>query len=207
MADDLSKHRIRETYSRLLQINNSSTGAVLKGDGSDCGPLQIDSYTAVAVGAGFSVKASQPQMWVQSINGEVVTTIYHDIGAGSIVSSSDAGDVIGLNNASSSYLTRIQTATNGIIYKGEIICLEVPTTGDPDINLSANSIGSLAEDAGGEAQHVLANCGVHTLAGRTELTIPSGGIQSDYLYFTHGGTTAGTYDAGKLLIKLYGYVV
>ena len=36
------------------------------------------------------------------------------------------------------------------------------------------------------------------------LTIPSGGINDDYLYLTHGGTTAGTYDAGKYMIKLYG---
>ena len=55
--------------------------------------------------------------------------------------------------------------------------------------------------------HVLANCGTHTLALKTAFTIPSGGIQDDFIYLTHGGTTAGTYDAGKLLITIIGYDV
>jgi len=205
MADDLSKHRIRETYSRLLQINNSSTGAVLKGDGSDCGPLQIDSYSGTAAGGG--IDAVSPTISIQSINGEVVTTIFIDIGAGLIISDNGTGEVIGEDGVAAAYLTRITNAVNGMVYAGEIICLEVPTTGDPDINVAANSGGTIAQEAAGEGQHVLANCGVHTLSLRTELTIPAGGIVNDYLYLTHGGTTAGTYDAGKFLIKLYGYVV
>ena len=51
---------------------------------------------------------------------------------------------------------------------------------------------------------VIANCGTHTLGKRTEFTITSGGIQDDYIYLTHGGTTAGTYNAGKFLIRFYG---
>ena len=91
-----------------------------------------------------------------------------------------------------------------MVYAGEIICLEVPTTGDPDINVAANASGTIAEDAAGEGEHVLANCGVHTLALKTEFTIPSGGIVDDFIYLTHGGTTAGTYDAGKFLLRFFG---
>jgi len=104
----------------------------------------------------------------------------------------------------SAYITRLTTAINGIVYKGEMICVEVPTTGDPDINLAASSESGIAEDQAGEGQHVLINGGVATLAAKNDITIPSGGIVGDYLYLTHGGTTAGTYDAGQFIIKLYG---
>ena len=107
-------------------------------------------------------------------------------------------------DVANAYVTKITTAINGLVYRGEIICLEVPTTGDPDVNVTANTSGTIAEDAAGAGQHTLANCGVHTLGLKTDFTIPAGGIQDDYIYLTHGGTTAGTYDAGKFLLKFYG---
>ena len=162
----------------------------------------VNSYTGTAAGGG--IDAASPTINVSKINGEIVTTILIDIGGGSIVSSSTAGDVIGENDTANAYITRITTAVNGIVYKGEMMCIEVPTTGDPDINLVANASATIAEDAAGEGEHVLVNGGTWTLAGKADFTIPSGGIVNDYLYFTHGDTTAGTYDAGKYVIKLYG---
>ena len=111
---------------------------------------------------------------------------------------------LGNDGVASAYITRLTTAINGIVYKGEMICVEVPTTGDPDINLTASSESGIAEDQAGEGQHVLINGGVATLAAKNDITIPSGGIVGDYLYLTHGGTTAGTYNAGQFIIKLYG---
>ena len=144
-----------------------------------------------------------PKTHIARINGEVVTTILIDIGAGGIISSNAAGDVIGADGAAGSYLTRVTTAVNGVVYRGELACVEVPTTGDADINLTANA-AVLAEDAAGEGEHVLVNGGTWTLGAKVDLTIPSGGIVNDYLYLTHGGSTAGTYNAGKYIIKLYG---
>jgi hypothetical protein len=144
-----------------------------------------------------------PKTHIARINGEVVTTILIDIGAGGIISSNAAGDVIGADDAAGSYLTRVTTAVNGVVYRGEMACVEVPTTGDADINLTANA-AVLAEDAAGEGEHVLVNGGTWTLGAKVDLTIPSGGIVNDYLYLTHGGSTAGTYNAGKYIIKLYG---
>jgi len=137
-------------------------------------------------------------------NGEYVSTFLIDIGAGSIVSSGDAGDVIGKDDVSAAYFTRVKTSVNGVVYGGRMACIEVPTTGDPDINLCANTSATIAEDAAGEGQHVLVNGGTWTLGASVDLTIPSGGIINDYLYLTHGGTTAGTYDAGKFIIRLFG---
>ena len=167
------------------------------------GAMKTEAGTATSSGGGFDATNVIEATYVANINGEIITTLLIDIGAGSIVSSGDADDVIGENATANAYITKITTAINGIIYRGEMSCIEVPTTGDPDINLCADSSGTVAEDAG-SMDHVLVNGGTWTLGQKTDLTIPSGGIVNDWLYLTHGGTTSGTYDAGKFIIKLYG---
>ena len=166
------------------------------------GKMTSDIATGTAAGGGIDAVA--PTITVGCYNSEIITSIFIDIGAGLILSSSTAGDVIGEDGVANAYLTRITTAKNGLVYRGEIICLEVPTTGDDDVNVCANSSGTIAEDAAGEGQHVLANCGTHTLGLKTDFAIPAGGIVDDYIYLTHGDTTAGTYNAGKFLLKFYG---
>ena len=148
-----------------------------------------------------------PTIRVGTYNSEIITTVFIDIGAGSILSSGAANDVIGEDGVANAYLTQITTAINGLVYAGEIICLEVPTTGDPNIDVCANASGTIAEDAAGNGEHTLADCGTHTLGLRTAFTIPAGGIQDDFIYLTHGGTTAGTYDAGKFLLRFFGAAV
>jgi len=166
--------------------------------------VTVNSYTGTAAGGG--IDAVSPTIKVQSLNGIVTTRVFIDIGAGSILSSGSSGDVIGEDGVANAYLTRLTTAVNGLVYAGYIICLEVPTTGDDDINVAANSSGTIAEDAAGEGEHVLANCGEHTLGLKTAFTIPAGGIVNDYIYLTHGDTTAGTYNAGKFLLVFEGYI-
>jgi hypothetical protein len=165
---------------------------------------EVHSTWKTGTAAGAGIDAVSPTIMVGNYNSEIVTTIFIDIGAGLIISDDGAGEVIGEDGVAAAYLTRITTAVNGIIYGGEIICLEVPTTGDPDINVVANASATLAQEAAGEGEHVLANCGVHTLGLKTEFTIPAGSNVNDYIYLTHGGTTAGTYDAGKFLLRFYG---
>ena len=84
-------------------------------------------------------------------------------------------------------------------------CIEVPTTGDPNINLAANTDGTLAEDADGSTEHTIVVAGGAWTKGLTKpVGLPAGGITNDFLYLTHAGTVAGEYDAGKFMIKLYG---
>ena len=108
--------------------------------------------SATSQGGGFD--AAQIQSSVSEVNGEIETTLRVDIGGGSIVSSGDADDVIGEDGVAAAYITRITTALNGIVYRGEMACLEVPTTGDANINLCADSDGTIAEDAG-SMDHIL----------------------------------------------------
>jgi hypothetical protein len=161
------------------------------------------SDTANAAGSGF-VTVALLKTYVSKVNGIITTNIFVDIGAGAMVSDNTGKNVIGENGATNAYLTRVTTAVNGVVYKGEFSCIEVPLTGDPYVSLAANS-GTLSEGVPGEGQHLLADNGVNlTLAKKIDLTIPPGGIADDYLYLTHGGTTVGTYTAGKFLITLYG---
>ena len=166
--------------------------------------LTVTSATGTAAGGG--IDAVSPTINVSIIGRDIVTEVFIDIGAGLILSSGGEGDVIGEDGLANAFVTKMTTAINGLIYAGEVVCLEVPTTGDPDVNVVAHATGTLAEDADGEtgAHHVLANSGVHTLALVTAFTIPAGGIQDDFIYLTHGGTTAGTYDAGIFLLRFFG---
>jgi hypothetical protein len=160
-------------------------------------------------GAGFSTNSYDTNHGtIGQIQGEVITTLFLELNENTIVSSSAPGDVIGKDDAANAFFTQVTTAKNGIVYAGEIICVEVPTTGDADINVTAITNGTVAEDAAGEShanvKGVLANCGPQTLGLRTPFIIPSGGIQGDHLYLTHGGSTAGAYGAGKFIVRLFG---
>ena len=204
--DNSDSNNFKIASSADLGTDNVLT---LSTDGSAtfAGTITSTSATGNAAGAGFNTSGTVA-INVGEINGEIITTIKVDLGTGAILSSSTAGDVIGEDDTEGAFLTRITTAVNGIVYRGEMICVEVPTTGDPDINLAANSSATLAEDGAGEGEHVLINGGTATLAKHyPSFTIPSGGIQNDHLYLTHGGTTAGTYGAGQFIIKLYGAAV
>ena len=188
-----------QDFNVLVGDYISKTDAVAQSIASS---LSITSATGTAAGTGIDAVA--PLVNVSQIGRDIVTEVFIDIGAGLILSSSAANDVIGEDGVANAYVTKITTALNGMVYAGEIVCLEVPTTGDPDVNVTANTSGTIAEDAAGAGQHTLADCGVHTLALRTALTLPAGGIQDDFIYLTHGGTVAGTYNAGKFLIRFFG---
>jgi len=185
-----------------ISFTDAGPTIIAGGDLTVNGAVTTTSATGTAAGGG--IDAVSPSVNVSQIGRDIVTEVFIDIGAGSIISDDGTGEVIGEDGVAAAFVTKMTTAINGMVYAGEIICLEVPTTGDPDINVAANASGTIAQEAAGEGEHVLANCGVHTLALKTAFTIPSGGIQDDFIYLTHGGTTAGTYDAGIFLLRFFG---
>ena len=192
--------------------SNNSTGLVFS-TGTTTAPIErmridrdgkVTSSFTTGTAAGGGIDAVSPTISVGNYNSEIVTTVYIDIGAGSIVSSAGDGDVIGEDGASDCSITKITTAINGLVYRGEIVCLEVPTTGNTDINLSSDTT-TITEDTAGTDHTLVDSGGAWTLAETKEMTIPAGGIQDDYIYLTNGaGSSAGTYDAGKFLIRFYG---
>jgi len=132
----------------------------------------------------------------------IETTIYIDLTG--LKSVATAGDIIG--DTGVSYIGQVTTEVTGNIFAGEVHCAEVPATGDDDIDLYSateatgaydGAIGDLTETA------LMAAGGAHAVGTVKPLTaLPA---DNSYLYLTCGnGDTAGTYTAGRLVIKLWG---
>jgi hypothetical protein len=144
---------------------------------------------------------------------EITTEIVVDLGtsAAAIKSKDTNGDVIGVDGGGAAYLTRLTDAVNGIITDAEIICTETPTTGEPDLNLAYASSATLAFDGAGGSD-LLVDTAADLVIGLNKVGagINDNSASGDYVYLAVGtgsGPAAGTYAAGKLIIRIYGYAV
>ena len=147
---------------------------------------------------------------------QITTEIVVDLAssAGALSSCSTDARVIGISSSSgthkAAYLGRITEAVNGVVTDAEIICTEVPATGEKDINLVYENSATVAFSASAGAD-ILINANTDIVKG-LNLTgaLNANEAEGDYLYLTcgsaHGtpGTAAQTYTTGKLVIRLYG---
>ena len=133
----------------------------------------------------------------------VETTMYIDLTG--LKGTTTDNDIIGDTGAS--HFGQITTAVNGVIFAGEVHCAEVPTTGPDDINLSCASVDTGAYDADvtGLTNYaaLMTSGGAHAIGTVKPFTaLPTADY---YLYLSSGEAgTAGTYDAGILIIKMWG---
>lgn len=184
-----------------------SGGAVTLNVGSTFTNDATQVHTAVATehGAGSigtsSFGAPQTRRWV---NGGVITTqIKFDVTG--LASVATANDAIGLAAGGAAYIGRNVEATNGVIFKAEIACLETPLTGDNDINVVANSSAVLAYDGAAGTTYVAGNLG-DLLKGQSVQNLVPALTEGDYFYLAAGtGDTAATYTAGMYVLTLYGH--
>ena len=164
----------------------------------------IFNITPNAHGSGIADTAINT--FVNKVGGDIVTTILVDLHGG-LASGGSADDIIGTDGGTANaYIAELTSAVNGIPYKLEFICLEVPTGGDPDINLVCSATGTDAENAAVTSGTVLFNNGDLTLGLHNEA---DGGatlaaLTKKYLYLTTGAATQAAYTAGKLVIKIHG---
>ena len=189
------------------------------------GNLIINSETADAPGAGWSAGVTS---YVRRLNGEVVTTIFVDLGAASAIVPATDGYAVGPASGSASYLTKLTNAVNGVVTVISVACVETPAssgTAVTDLNLHLNTASKNAnaqvdtgthaalldggdEDEGwddGAAQGVEIEA-QEVPTGATAIGF-SGGTEW-YLYLTAGdsdGNGSDTYNAGKFVITLYGW--
>lgn len=142
---------------------------------------------------------------VRRVGPFILTEIYIDItGAKSVATDKD---IIG--NTGVCHFGQVTTAINGTIVAGEMACLEVPAGGADDIDLYMASVGTGAYDADGSALTNAAS--LITKGGAWALSFPGGGTAFSapvtanyYLYLLSGEAVAGTYTAGKFVIRLWG---
>ena len=144
--------------------------------------------------------------FVNKVGGLIYTTILVDLHGG-LASGGGADDIIGTDGGTANaYIAELTTAVNGIPFEIEMACLEVPTGGDPDINLVCSATGTDAENAAVTSGTVLLNNGDLSLGmyvsadGGATLAA----LTKKYLYLTCGTATEAAYTAGKIVIKITG---
>jgi hypothetical protein len=157
--------------------------------------------TGISTGTGTIYKAN-----VEVAGDLITTTILLDLTG---LSSNTALDIIGKEATANCHLGQITAALNGTIFAGQMTCLEVPTTGDPDIDVYSSTVATGTEDvvitdsALATEAALLVSAGDWTLAQTKAFSAYP--AADTYLYIVNGGgTTDGVYDAGIYKIELYG---
>jgi len=162
----------------------------------------IQSNIGFANGAGGDGPARASN--VGNVNSEIVSTFLIDLAQSGSVSSGSAAehDVIGQSGTAGAYFTQITKAINGIVYGGEMICVEAPTNANAAIGLGHNVSATLSQDDAISSTHLIDDA-TQTLGKKTTFTANI--TDNHYLYLFHGASgSATTYGAGKFLVRLFG---
>ena len=144
-------------------------------------------------------------------NTGMITTVLQIDLTGLAVKGDAAHDVIGLAAGGAAYIYRNVVADNGVIFKYEVSCIELPTqktaTITTDIDLTWNSNGTRNYDYGlGAETHNLATL----VAGETFTSADDTNLTGGhYLYLVEGDNSAstGVYSGGQYVFTFYGYPV
>ena len=163
----------------------------------------LSAMAVMADGSGFPGASTVYKSAVVPQGDLILTKIYIDMA--DTKSTATTLDIIGVHVSNPAHVGQITAAINGTIVGGEMICLEVPTTGDDDVDLYSATVGTgyydqIVTDLT-ETKLVEAT-GAWTLMERKPLiAYPAANA---YLYLVTGDATAGTYATGKFLIELWG---
>lgn len=202
---------------KIQEISSLSDGAIA--------PVLIQRPTTFLVSEGSGGKADDPgdafntgsytadTGSIGQINGEVITTIFFDMGALTLTNAATADKVIGKASAggANASITKITEVKNGIVYGAELICVETPggtgTTTDIDIIASASDLTTDAAVSGDNlliAGNAIAKGDViRSAEGATQ---SFAGMNNHFVYLATGNAQGsdGTYDAGKFILRLFG---
>ena len=164
------------------------------------------TWGAGAIGTGEAPIAFRQ---TDAINGLIITEVQIDL-TGLKAKGGDAGDVIGLGTKPA-FIYKNEVANNGIIFKHEVLCTEVPasTSGTitTDINVAWASAATIDfDEAVGTGSEI--NTG-GLVAGQVVVDNTAAITANHYAYLTEGDTAAstGTYTSGQLIYRMYGYKV
>lgn len=180
----------------------ASTALVLDSSGEvTAGPLILSDLPTTA-GVGITGTADNFASGVQKIGSLFKTTIVIDVDG--LNCGGTAGDVIGADGAGAAHLGQITAARNGTIFAGRMTCLELPTGGDPDIDLYSAAEATGVEDTAITALTETQLVNSADLVAGTVLPLTAFPAADEYLYLVCGTATAGTYTAGLIEIVLWG---
>lgn len=171
------------------------------------GQTPIAGYRgSMTAGSGITSGAGTLYRSVVTQEGQLIkTTIFIDLTG--LNSGGADGDIIGKNSTANCHLGQITAALNGTIFKGSISCVEVPATGEPDIDVYSANEATGTEDAaitGLVETALLQSAADFTAVGQTR-TFTGAPPANDYLYLVaSGGVTDATYTAGQFVLELWG---
>ena len=182
--------------------HSGTTGTIT---GVSGGTTVSTSYGAGAISTG-SGAIGAPRYSRTTVGDVIVTTILVDL-TGLTVKGGNAGDAIGVGT-DPAYIYKNVVNENGIIFKQEIACLELPAAGSgtitTDINLAWNSAATIDYDEAVGTGSEINTAGL--VAGQVVSDETAALTANHYAYLTEGDTAAsdGTHNAGQILITLYG---
>jgi len=193
----------------FLEKGNLKEGATVTGALSVSGAVTTDVLQAATYGAGALSTAIAPKTYVRTENGQIITTLKIDLTG--LKSKSDVDDVIGIDGTAKASFMQVLTATHGIVYKGEMSCIELPTASSNvglDIDVVSEGVDTGAYDTDGSGYTSILAAGGDWALGMTK-KILQGPLADEYLYLTTGATHTGdsVYTGGQFIIKLYGHAV
>lgn len=169
-----------------------------------------DTVVTAEHGAGAIGTSVVPATSRRTVNGTIITEIKIDL-TGLACKGDAAKDAIGLAaGGKAAYIGRYVVATYGVVYRVEMICLEAPGEGTAtitaDIDLGAEDHGNIVYD--GPVDDVVINTG-GLAAGKVFINNVPALTANDYLYLVEGDTaaTTGVYNAGQIIVRLYGHPV
>jgi hypothetical protein len=169
---------------------------------------------------GTGVSGSVGHRSIMKIGREVITEIYVDLGSsqGALYDTSKQGEIIGhsssaegVQTAGKANLTQVTTAENGVVTLVEMTCVETPTGGATDIDLSFAATAQVYSGSSGLTQII--DGGAQVIGSEGAKLYDANELEDQYLYLTtpddatEDGAAAAEYTAGKLLIRLYGHAV
>ncbi len=172
-----------------------------------CNTRVTDPTVTAEHGGGAIGTGVAPVTTRRTVNGTIITEIKVDI-TGLKCKGDAQGDALGLTG--DAYIGRNVIATNGVIYRIEMICLETPAgtaTSTLDIDLMAEDDSDVAYD--GPVDDTVIAKAASWAAGQVTITNVPALVADDYLYLGEGDTAAstGTYTAGQFIVRLYGHAV
>ena len=162
-------------------------------------------HGAGAIGSGTQT-APQTRRWAEA--GVIITQIKFDI-TGFGVLGTAADEVIGLVAGGVAYIGRNVVATNGIIFRAELSCIEVPGQGTAtitqDIDISTAASAALEKDGDGTSARLINTAAL--VAGETVVNNVPAVTANHYYYIVSAGTaaTTGVYNAGQFILTTYGH--
>ena len=151
-----------------------------------------------------------PQTTRRTENGTIITEIKVDI-TGLACKGDAADDAIGLAAGGVAYIGRYVTATYGIGYKVEMLCIEAPGQGTAtitqDIDLAAEATGLIEYDGAIGGTTIINTATL--VAGEVATNAAPALTANDYIYLAEGDTAAstGVYNAGQFIVRFYGHAL